>query len=211
MGESQSFKASVPETASTEVYEAHWSGKFKNGRFVQGNNYTMTDRLRIKASSSNVFAPASKINATINGHKGKVSVVREYKAISAKYTWKELGGPNHNNPKTELVSVIDRLQSGRTFRVLNIIDDCDRVAVRQEISMSMPAERVIKLLEKVIWLNGKPKNIRCDNGPEFISKTFQEWCKGNDINIIYIQPGHPTQNSIIERFNGSYRRAVLDA
>ena len=65
----------------------------------------------------------------------------------------------------------------------------------------MPAERVIKLLEKVIWLNGKPKNIRCDNGPEFISKVFQEWCKGNEINVIYIQPGHPSQNSIIERFN----------
>ena len=75
----------------------------------------------------------------------------------------------------------------------------------------MPAERVIKLPKKVIWLNGKPKNIRCDNGREFISKTFQEWCKGNEINIIYIQPGHPTQDSIIERFNGSYRRAVLDA
>lgn len=50
--------------------------------------------------------------------------------------------------------VSDRLQSGRTFRVLNIIDDCDRVAVGQEISMSMPTERVIKLLEKVIWLSG---------------------------------------------------------
>ena len=43
--------------------------------------------------------------------------------------------------------------------------------------MSMPAERVIKLLEKVIWLNGKPKNIRCDNGPEFISKTFRNGAK----------------------------------
>ena len=102
VGEKQSFKASVPETASTEVYEVHWSGEFENGRFVQGNNYTMTVKLRIKASSSNVFAPASKINATINGHKGKVSVVREYKAISVKYTWKELGGPNPDNPKTKL-------------------------------------------------------------------------------------------------------------
>jgi putative transposase len=77
--------------------------------------------------------------------------------------------------------------------------------------MSMPAERVIKLLEKVIWLKGKPNNIRCDNGPEFISKTFQQWCKANEIMGKYTQPGCPTQNSFVERFNGSYRRAVLDA
>ena len=116
VGEKQSFKASVPETASTEVYEVHWSGEFENGRFVQGNNYTMTVRLRIKASSSNVFAPASKINATINGHKGKVSVVREYKAISVKYTWKELGGPNPNNPKTKLRTRLAEIAAAYTAR-----------------------------------------------------------------------------------------------
>ena len=116
VGEKQSFQASVPETASTQVYEVHWSGEFENGRFVQGNNYTMTVRLRIKASSSNVFAPASKINATINGHKGKVSVVREYKAISVKYTWKELGGPNPNNPKTKLRTRLAEIAAAYTAR-----------------------------------------------------------------------------------------------
>ena len=40
---------------------------------------------------------------------------------------------------------------------------------------------MIKILEKVIWLNGKPKNIRCDNGPEFIAVEFQNWCRGNEI------------------------------
>ena len=121
VGEVRSFKASVPETASTEVYEVHWSGEFENGRFVQGNNYTMTVKLRIKASSSNVFAPASKINATINGHKGKVSVVREYKAISVKYTWKELGGPNPNNPKTKLRTRLAEIAAAYTAR--NTDDD----------------------------------------------------------------------------------------
>ena len=107
--------------------------------------------------------------------------------------------------------VSDMLECGRKFRVLNIIDDSDRVAVAQEVSMSFPSKRVIRTLEKVIWLKGKPSNIRCDNGPEFISKDFQEWCKGNDIRLLFTQPGCPTQNSYIERFNGSYRRAVLDA
>lgn len=48
--------------------------------------------------------------------------------------------PSEPNTTWSIDFVSDRLQSGRTFRVLNIIDDCDRVAVGQEISMSMPAE-----------------------------------------------------------------------
>lgn len=119
--------------------------------------------------------------------------------------------PLEPNTTWSIDFVSDVLECSRKFRVLNIVDDSDRVAVAQEVSMSFPAQRVIKTLEKVIWLNGKPKNIRCDNGPEFIAKEFQEWCEGNDIRLLYTQPGCPTQNSYIERFNGSYRRAVLDA
>ena len=103
------------------------------------------------------------------------------------------------------------MESGRTFRVLNILDDSNREAVAQEISMSMPAERVISIMEKVIFINGKPECIRTDNGPEFISEKFNVWCQANGIKHKYIQPGKPPQNSYVERFNGSYRRAILDA
>lgn len=103
------------------------------------------------------------------------------------------------------------LQSNRKFRVLNVIDDSDRVAVAQKVAHSIPASRLIRFMEEIIWEKGKPSNIRCDNGPEFISHKFQDWCDGNGIKILYTQPGCPTQNSYIERFNGSYRRAVLDA
>ena len=52
IGEKMSLQASVPETASTQVYEVHWSGEFENGRFVQGNDYTMTVKLRKRICSS---------------------------------------------------------------------------------------------------------------------------------------------------------------
>ena len=113
VGETRSFKASVPQTASTEIYEVHWSGEFDNGVFVQGNNYTMTVKLRIKSNSNNTFAPSPKIKATINGHKAAV-VKGEYKTISVKYTWKELGGPNPNNPKTKLKTKLAEMAAAYT-------------------------------------------------------------------------------------------------
>ena len=95
----------------------------------------------------------------------------------------------HDGYKTwSLDFVCDKMESGRTFRVLNILDDSNREAVAQEISMSMPAERVISILEKVIFINGKPECIRTDNGPEFISEKMRIWCDANGIKHKFIQP-----------------------
>jgi putative transposase len=60
-------------------------------------------------------------------------------------------------------------------------------------------------------MHGRPAVVRVDNGPEFTSNAFELWAKGRDITIQYIQPGKPTQNGYIERFNRVYREAVLDA
>ena len=119
--------------------------------------------------------------------------------------------PNEKNVSWSMDFVSDVLTNGRRFRVLNIIDDFNREAVAMEIGTSMPAERVIRIMEKVTWCYGKPESIRVDNGPEFIADTFKSWCNGNGIKIKYIQPGKPTQNSFIERFNGSYRKSILDS
>lgn len=105
----------------------------------------------------------------------------------------------------------DALQSKRKFRILNIMDDFNRQALSIEADYSMPAKKVIDVLKRTIHENGKPQKIRVDNGPEFISADFGDWCKENGIEIQFIQPGKPMQNGFIERFNRTFRQDILDA
>jgi putative transposase len=103
------------------------------------------------------------------------------------------------------------LQHGRRFRTLNVIDDYNREICWLEIGLSIGSERVVRTVEHIIGQRGKPEFIRVDNGPEFTGSAFVEFCKREEIGIRYIQPGKPTQNAYIERFNKSYRNEVLGA
>jgi len=105
----------------------------------------------------------------------------------------------------------DTLTNGMKFRTFNVIDDFNREALNIVIDTSISAKRVIRELEKLIEWRGKPERIRVDNGPEFTSYIFVEWAKKHGIEIIYIQPGKPVQNSFIERFNRTYRQEILGA
>lgn len=107
----------------------------------------------------------------------------------------------------------DSLVDGRRFRLFNVMDDFNRESLAIEVDTSLPSVRVIRVLEKLIAERGCPANIRCDNGPEFISHKLEQWCNDETkkISLRFIQPGRPMQNAYIERKNGSIRRELLDA
>jgi putative transposase len=105
----------------------------------------------------------------------------------------------------------DSLASGKPIRTLNILDDYNREVLWIEVDTSLPAERVVRVLEDLLLLHPAPDTIRMDNGPEFISKRLAEWARQKHIELRHIQPGKPAQNAYIERFNRTYREEVLDA
>ena len=99
----------------------------------------------------------------------------------------------------------DQLQNGRCIRLLNVIDDFNREGLVIEIDFSLPAERVVRTLEQIIEWRGCPKEIRCDNGPEYVSARLQSWARRKGVRLTYIQPGKPQQNSYVERYNRTVR------
>jgi len=104
----------------------------------------------------------------------------------------------------------DALYHGTRFRTFNLIDDFNREALAIEIDTSLRAERIIRVLERLKGERELPHMIRVDNGPEFLAQALQDWGKANRVLIYHIQPGRPTQNAFIERFNRTYRNEVLN-
>lgn len=119
--------------------------------------------------------------------------------------------PTKPNETWSMDFMHDSLSNGRKFRIINIIDDFNREALKMEPHFSIGARKVINELSRVIKERGKPSVIRVDNGPEFIAEAMQQWCRDNEIMLRFIQPGKPTQNAFIERFNRSFRSEILDA
>lgn len=118
--------------------------------------------------------------------------------------------PDKMNYCWSLDFMSDALSNGRRIRTANVIDDCNRGALGILVAFSLPSKRITKWLDQLALTHGYPNRIRVDNGPENISHHFQKWAKLHGIFIHYIQPGKPAQNAYIERFNRTYREAVLD-
>jgi len=104
----------------------------------------------------------------------------------------------------------DALICGRRFSTFNVVDDSNCEALSIEIDLNLPAQRVVRVLDRIAANWGYSAMLRMDNGPEFISLTLADWAETHAVRLEFIEPGKPTQNAFIERFNRTYRTEILD-
>lgn len=107
-----------------------------------------------------------------------------------------LAVPTAINQSWSMDFMHDQLSDGRSFRLLNVIDDFNREGLGIEVDFSLPAERLIRALNQIIEWRGQPTQIRCDNGPEYISSKLKEWASQRTIKLVFIQPGNPPAECI---------------
>lgn len=141
----------------------------------------------------------------------KLNIRRRAKRRLPARVKQQLFQPDKINEVWSIDFMSDALWDGRKIRLLNVLDDYNREVLMIEADTSLPTMRVIRCLTEIGNERGLPKMIRVDNGPEFISAKLDMWCKDNKIQLIFIQPGEPTQNAFIERLNGTLRRDILNA
>lgn len=115
------------------------------------------------------------------------------------------------NQEWSLDFVYDALATGRTLRVLSIVDNFTRECLALEVDTCFASQRVTRVLDGLIAQRGAPKALRMDNGPELTSRHFLAWCVERKIATNYIQPGRPMQNGHVESFNGRFRDECLNA
>ena len=108
----------------------------------------------------------------------------------------------------DFVSV--RTLDGGPVRVLNVVDEFTRVALGSHVARSIGAAGVVKHLEKLFDLHGRPAMIRSDNGREFIAATVRDWLETQGVQAVFIAKASPQQNCYVERFNGSMRDELLN-
>lgn len=121
----------------------------------------------------------------------------------------KIEAPKRPNECWALDFTSDTLSSGQSFRTLNVIDEFNREALGIEVDTSLPSERVVRTLDRIVQERGKPQGIRMDNGPELISSVMSEWAEKQKVELRFIQPGKPIQNPFVERFNGTFRFEFL--
>lgn len=106
--------------------------------------------------------------------------------------------------------VSDQLQSGKSFRILTIVDVHTRECLAATPGSPLRGEHVVSALETIRAREGEPERIYCDNGSEFTGRLVDMWAYHHKVELAFSRPGKPTDNAFIESFNGTFRDECLN-
>jgi putative transposase len=106
--------------------------------------------------------------------------------------------------------VFDATESGRTFKVLTVVDEFTRYSLAVHGARSITAGVVKRVLKDLFEKHGAPVVIRSDNGGEFIASEVVDWLEEVGTNTFHIAPGKPWQNGFGESFNSRLRDECLN-
>nr|VZI29970.1 unnamed protein product [Spirometra erinaceieuropaei] len=82
-----------------------------------------------------------------------------------------------------------------------------------EVALLNPAtsSATIAFLRLIFSQHGLPEFLVSDNGSQFISSTFEDFCRQHNIQHVHSPPYHPPSNGRAERFVDTFKRALLKA
>jgi transposase InsO family protein len=106
--------------------------------------------------------------------------------------------------------VADETTDGKTLRCLTVIDEYTRRALWIECARHLTSVDVVRVLEQLVELHGKPTTVKSDNGPEFVAQKVQDWIEARLMDVHFIDPGSPWQNGHNESFNGVFGDGCLN-
>ena len=104
----------------------------------------------------------------------------------------------------------DELFNRQRIRLLTLVDNFTRESLAIEVDTHLGGHRVVEVLQRIGTERTLPKTIRVDNGPEFISEILDQWAYLNGVELDFSRPGKPTDNALIEAFNGRFRQECLN-
>jgi putative transposase len=121
-----------------------------------------------------------------------------------------LAPPSRPNETWTMDFLHDALATGRKVRTLSIEDAYTREMLTIEVDTSLPALRVVRVLERLRRERGLPERIVIDHGTEFTSKVLDQWAYAQKVRLHFITPGRPMENGYIESFHGRFREECLN-
>jgi putative transposase len=116
-------------------------------------------------------------------------------------------GPNQ---RWSMDFVAARLEDGKLFRILTVLDQHTRECVGILAKRYLSGSDVAAVLDTAVVERGRPVSITVDNGSEFAGRVMDAWAHRHGVQLAFIRPGRPTENGFIESFNGRLRDECLD-